>query len=153
MDHRAAVSLYPQDIMEVSMCLNDKHWTKTGLFSTIDLEKKIYEAVGPHPHIVPYCEVNKFSKIILQHLSKGMIYTHLLKNDFLFRTHIHWAAQIAHTLARVHQCNIIWNNCHFGNVLIADQGDAAICDFGAAYIKPNPMTSFVIGPPLPFLCP
>lgn len=139
--------------MEVSTCLNDERWTKTGPFSTIDLERRIYEALGPHPHIVQYHEVNKFGELILQRLSKGTIDTHLFENDPPFRTRIRWAFQIAQALARVHQSNIVWNDCHFGNVLITDQGDAAICDFGAAYIKPNPMTTFVVGPPLPFLCP
>ena len=37
--------------MEVFACLNNEHWTKTGPFSTIDLEKRIYEALGPHPHM------------------------------------------------------------------------------------------------------
>jgi hypothetical protein len=39
-------------------------------------------------------------------------------------------------------------------MFIADQGDdAAICDLGAAYIKPNPTTSFVrtsIAVPMPW---
>jgi protein kinase X len=139
--------------MEVSAGLDDEHWTKTGPFSTIDLERRIYEALGPHPHVVPYRKVNKFGELILQRLSKGTIYTHLLENDPPFRTRIRWAAQIAYALARVHQCDVVWNDCHFENVLITDHGDAAICDFGAAYIKPNTMTTFVIGPPLPFLCP
>jgi hypothetical protein len=71
------------------------HWTKTGPLSTIGLERRIYEALGPHPHIVLY----RKGELILQRLSKG-IYTHLFENDPPFRTRIRRAAQISHAVGK-----------------------------------------------------
>ena len=51
--------------MKIPAGLNDKDWVKSEPFSTIDLERRIYEDLGPHPHIVPYREVNICGELIL----------------------------------------------------------------------------------------
>jgi hypothetical protein len=66
--------------MKSFVILDDEHWIKTGPFSTIDLERRIYESLGPHPHIVPYRPVNAYGELGLQRISKGPMHT-LLEND------------------------------------------------------------------------
>jgi hypothetical protein len=57
---------------------------------------------------------------------------------------IRWATQIAHALARV---------TFFGTTATLELCSLETMDFGAVYIKPNTLTSFIIGPPLLFPCP
>ncbi|TDL27805.1 kinase-like protein [Rickenella mellea] len=155
------ISGFKFDFSGKSSSATEKYWRKTGMFAFIYIEKTIFERIGPHPRIIGYHGVNEHGELLLQKLPNGQsdVHTRLFSPDpgddhkTPFQTRILWAAEIAEGMAHLHKHNIVWNHCHLGNVLFAEDDHIVISNFIHAYIDPNPLTNFLTGPPPPYLNP
>ena len=118
-------------------------------------EMIIYELLGRHPRIVTYHGHDPVNfELLLQHHPKGDLNRYLQQHpEVPFQNRVAWAVEIAQGIAYLHSKEVVWNDMHFGNVLITDDLHVVLCDFGGSYLKPKPCYSFEIGPPLPYVCP
>lgn len=46
-----------------------------------------------------------------------------------------WARQVRETVERLHEADIVWGDIHEGNVLIDNNDDAWVIDFGGSYVS------------------
>ena len=130
---------------------SDLLWRKDGRL----VEKHIYELLGSHPRIVAYHGHDPVTfELLLQRLPKGDLDSYLQQHPELsFQNRIAWAIEIVQGIAHLHSKGVVWNDTHFGNVLVTDDLHIVLCDFGGSYVNPDGWQHFDTAPPLPYVCP
>lgn len=135
---------------------SDDYWMKGGEVEAIEVEKQIYERLGPHPRIAVYYGPDLLTAgIRLRNYRMGNLHMYLLEHGDMIsiEKRLRWAIDIAEGLAHMHSRNIVWGDTNLGNVLMTDDGrHVVLCDFNRASLDPTPSVSLAPIPPMPYIC-
>jgi serine/threonine protein kinase len=106
---------------------------EAGAIADFETEAKQLEQAGDHPNVVQYYgyrDVPGFGKgLVMEYASKGSLRSHL-GDSWSYR--LQWSVQITQGLAHIHAQGIIHQDIKSDNVLIDENNDAKITDFGIA---------------------
>lgn len=113
-----------------------------GSKADIEVERDVYERLGPHPRILKYLgpgpiptkskPAQRSLRIRLEYQAKGTLRKLILSGSEVFP--IKWAEQIAKGLEYLHQNGIVHCDISANNILITDSSDAVLCDFAGLSI-------------------
>ncbi|KAL2755765.1 hypothetical protein ACRALDRAFT_2034779 [Sodiomyces alcalophilus JCM 7366] len=105
-----------------------------------EVEKRIYERVGKHPHILQYlgqspaeCAVLK-GALLFEYHSQDVL-RHCIHNlHRISPRYNQLPRQVASALAHVHSRGVVHCDLGLHNILLTDSGDVVLCDFAGSIL-------------------
>ena len=91
-----------------------------------------------HPHIMPleeFCEADGFTYLVMPHLKVGSLTDRLQEGPLRPRQAARLIQQIAEALQFAHDRGVVHRDVKPSNILLDEQGDALLSDFGLARIQ------------------
>ena len=109
----------------------------------VDIERRIYERLGPHPYITKYFGARD-GVIVLERLEYPLRkrLQDLRDNNKLLMADdvLRWASQVAQAIQHVHSKGVMQVDIGAGNVLLDQYGTAKLSDFaGSSLDKSKPL--------------
>ncbi|CAG8623426.1 24189_t:CDS:2 [Gigaspora margarita] len=145
----------------VLKCLkNSKHITSNFLNELEIYNKCIKSARYDDEHLIKYSGITKDPKtedfiIIMEFIENGDLHHFLLKNinSLTWLKRLEMLKGIAHGLAKIHRKQIIHRDFHSGNILINNNHEVAISDFGISMSENESLDDNEIYGVIPYIAP
>jgi len=105
---------------------------------TLSFEKEILllRTIAPHDHIVNFFGVLPSNEIVIEYVSDKNLYTIFDDNIIISdSTKIKWFGQILSAIVHIHHHEFAHGDISPGNILITDDDDVKLCDFGRSTTK------------------
>ncbi|KAJ7147156.1 kinase-like domain-containing protein [Mycena crocata] len=115
------------------------------------IERKVYEAITPHPRIVAFYGVEDYNYLSLQYHPNGDLWSYLVNKRPSLATRIDWAVEIAEGLAHLHSKNVYSVHVYF--TPLTNDLHVVLADFGYSVMNASLRHTFTTCPPPVFACP
>ncbi|KAG9394536.1 serine/threonine protein kinase [Carpediemonas membranifera] len=103
----------------------------------IDAEIEAHETITGHPYIVSFVEALETDShvfFIMELCGGGSVLDHILHTPFTEAITRFYLRQVAEGLVHMHECGVAHRDLRLENVLLDNEGNVKICDFGHALI-------------------
>jgi serine/threonine protein kinase len=106
------------------------------------VERAIYTRLGHHPRILRCLQDDNNSDgdpLVFSYLKHGSLARYLVNHrpDPPLELRVCWIQQIAEGITHIHSHDIVWVDCHLGNVLLTDDLDVVLSDFAGSALHPS----------------